>query len=141
MHAMHRDAVGTRSTSRSTASLPGPANSVTERIHLLSCDVGGSEPASVGADAGQASPTTRSRRGGPGCRADPAEQLRRADGPEYGSGACGISRGRLGADHAARHADPRTTMNYDRARKNLDRHPNCILAAYMASDTCRIAWL
>ena len=27
----------------------------------------------------------------------------------------------------ARHADPRTTMRYDRARKNLDRHPNYIL--------------
>lgn len=24
---------------------------------------------------------------------------------------------------AARHTDPRTTMRYDRARKNLDRHP------------------
>jgi site-specific recombinase XerD len=36
---------------------------------------------------------------------------------------------------AARHADPRTTMRYDRARKNLDRHPNYILAAYMASST------
>jgi integrase/recombinase XerD len=36
---------------------------------------------------------------------------------------------------AARHADPWTTMRYDRARKNLDRHPNCILAAYMASGT------
>jgi integrase/recombinase XerD len=35
----------------------------------------------------------------------------------------------------ARHADPRTTMRYDRARNNLDRHPNCILAAYMASGT------
>jgi integrase/recombinase XerD len=35
----------------------------------------------------------------------------------------------------ARHADPRTTMRYDRARKNLDRHPNYILAAYMASGT------
>ena len=35
---------------------------------------------------------------------------------------------------AARHADPRTTMRYDRAR-NLDRHPNCILAAFMASVT------
>jgi len=32
---------------------------------------------------------------------------------------------------AARHADPRTTMRYDRARQNLDRH----LAAYMASGT------
>jgi len=36
---------------------------------------------------------------------------------------------------AARHADPRTTMRYDRARKNLDRHANHILAAYMTSGT------
>ena len=36
---------------------------------------------------------------------------------------------------AARHADPRTTMRYDRAHHNLDRHPNYILAAYMASGT------
>jgi hypothetical protein len=27
------------------------------------------------------------------------------------------------------------TMRYDRAHKNLDRHPNYILAAYMASGT------
>jgi integrase/recombinase XerD len=36
---------------------------------------------------------------------------------------------------AARRADPRTTMRYDRARNNLDRHPNYILAAFMASGT------
>ena len=36
---------------------------------------------------------------------------------------------------AARHADPRTTMRYDRARKNLDRHANSIPAAFMASGT------
>jgi integrase/recombinase XerD len=36
---------------------------------------------------------------------------------------------------AARHADPRMTMRYDRARQNLDRHPNYILAAYMAPGT------
>ena len=36
---------------------------------------------------------------------------------------------------AARHADPRATMRYDRARKNLDRHANYILAAFMASGT------
>ena len=36
---------------------------------------------------------------------------------------------------AARHADPRTTMRYDRARQNLDRHPNYILAAYVAAGT------
>ncbi|HEY3650791.1 MAG TPA: hypothetical protein VGL33_22700 [Streptosporangiaceae bacterium] len=31
--------------------------------------------------------------------------------------------------------DPRTTMRSERARKNLDCHPNYILAAYMASGT------
>lgn len=36
---------------------------------------------------------------------------------------------------AARHADPRITMRYDRARANLDRHPHYILAAYMSSGT------
>jgi integrase len=36
---------------------------------------------------------------------------------------------------AARHADPRTTMRYDRARQNLDRHPHYILAVFMASGT------
>jgi integrase/recombinase XerD len=36
---------------------------------------------------------------------------------------------------ATRHADPRTTIRYHRARKNLNRHPNHILAAYMASGT------
>ena len=36
---------------------------------------------------------------------------------------------------AARHADPRTTTRYHPARQNLDRHPNYILAAYMASGT------
>jgi hypothetical protein len=39
------------------------------------------------------------------------------------------------AQTAARHADPRTTMRCDRARRNLDRHPNYILAAYMAAGT------
>lgn len=36
---------------------------------------------------------------------------------------------------AARHADPRTTMRYERARRNLDRHLTFILAAYLASGT------
>ncbi|MGA8845808.1 MAG: tyrosine-type recombinase/integrase [Nocardioides sp.] len=36
---------------------------------------------------------------------------------------------------AASHADPRTTMGYDRSRRNLDRHPNYILAAYLFSGT------
>jgi hypothetical protein len=36
---------------------------------------------------------------------------------------------------AARHADPRTTMRYDRARRNLDRHPDYVLVVYMASGT------
>jgi site-specific recombinase XerD len=33
---------------------------------------------------------------------------------------------------AASHADPRTTMRYDRARGSLDRHPTYIVAAYVA---------
>jgi hypothetical protein len=40
---------------------------------------------------------------------------------------------------AARHANPRTTMRYDRARTNLDRHPHYILAAYMSSEPDRPA--
>jgi hypothetical protein len=36
---------------------------------------------------------------------------------------------------AARHADPHTTMRYDRARTNLDKHPNYVLGAFMASGT------
>lgn len=36
---------------------------------------------------------------------------------------------------AARHAGPRANMRYHRARENLDRHPNYILAADMASGT------
>ena len=33
---------------------------------------------------------------------------------------------------AARHADPRTTRRYDRARHALDRHATYTLAAYIA---------
>ncbi len=33
---------------------------------------------------------------------------------------------------AASHADPRTTMRYDRARVSQDRHATCIVAAYVA---------
>src|SRR5262249_15831457 len=38
---------------------------------------------------------------------------------------------------AAGHADPRTTMRYDRTCKNLDRHLSYVLAAYMASGIWR----
>jgi site-specific recombinase XerD len=34
---------------------------------------------------------------------------------------------------AARHADPRTTTRYDRARDNLDRHASYIVTAFVAS--------
>ena len=33
---------------------------------------------------------------------------------------------------AASHADPRTTMRYDRARTSLDRHATYIVAAFIA---------
>ena len=33
---------------------------------------------------------------------------------------------------AARHADPRPTTRYDRARGNLDRHANYVVATFIA---------
>jgi len=36
---------------------------------------------------------------------------------------------------AASHADPRTTIRYDRARGSLDRHATYIVAAYIAGAT------
>ena len=36
---------------------------------------------------------------------------------------------------AARHADPRTTTRYDRARNNLDRHASYVVAAFIAGGT------
>lgn len=33
---------------------------------------------------------------------------------------------------AASHADPRTTMRYDRARQSLDRHATYIVATFVA---------
>jgi len=36
---------------------------------------------------------------------------------------------------AASHADPRTTMRYDRARSSLDRHATYVVAAYVAGAT------
>lgn len=33
---------------------------------------------------------------------------------------------------AASHADPRTTMRYDRARVSLDRHATYVVAAFLA---------
>src|SRR3990172_9537169 len=34
---------------------------------------------------------------------------------------------------AASHADPRTTMRYDRARRSLDRHATYIVATFLAA--------
>lgn len=36
---------------------------------------------------------------------------------------------------AARHADPRTTTRYDRARNNLDRHASYVVTAFVAGAT------
>jgi integrase/recombinase XerD len=38
----------------------------------------------------------------------------------------------LDVQEAASHADPRTTMRYDRARASLDRHATYIVDAYIA---------
>jgi site-specific recombinase XerD len=36
---------------------------------------------------------------------------------------------------AASHADPRTTMRYDRARRSLDRHTTYIVSTFIAGAT------
>jgi len=38
----------------------------------------------------------------------------------------------LPLQEAASHADPRTTMRYDRARVSLDRHATYIVATFLA---------
>ena len=58
----------------------------------------------------------------------PAEYVRRPSAPAE-SPALGLSVARCPDRRPAR-----TTMRYDRARPNLDRHPN-ILAAYIAAGT------
>jgi integrase/recombinase XerD len=40
-----------------------------------------------------------------------------------------------GVQEAASHADPRTTMRYDRARQSLDRHATYIVAAFVAGSS------
>ena len=37
--------------------------------------------------------------------------------------------------HAASHANPRTTMRYDRARQSLDRHATYIVATFVAGSS------
>ncbi|RBJ04885.1 integrase [Micromonospora provocatoris] len=80
-------------------------------------------------------------------RHPPAQAPRRHGGDPDAENAPAYAAPHVRDDHARRRrqparradrrpqADPRTTMRYDRARKNLDRHPNYILSAYMASGT------
>ena len=42
-------------------------------------------------------------------------------------------RGRAYVQEPASHADPRTTMRYDRGRQSLDRHADYIVATFVAS--------
>jgi integrase/recombinase XerD len=37
---------------------------------------------------------------------------------------------------AASHADPRTTMRYDRARVSLDRHATYVVATFLVGASC-----
>ncbi len=41
----------------------------------------------------------------------------------------------LDVQEAASHADPRTTMRYDRARQSLDRHATYIVATFVAGSS------
>ncbi|MGH8930116.1 MAG: hypothetical protein ACRDZO_05620 [Egibacteraceae bacterium] len=43
------------------------------------------------------------------------------------------------AQIAARHADPRATTRYDRARHNLDRHASYIVIAFLAGTRLTVA--
>ena len=72
----------------------------------------------------------------------PAAHVRRPR-VDYESHAVALDRNELGTllvagvplrdvQEAASHADPRTTMRYDRARGSLDRHATYIVAAYLA---------
>jgi hypothetical protein len=69
-------------------------------------------------------------------------QKRSEPSPRYQFVACnqkqGVGRQLLissGRSHRPLNTRPRTTVHYRRARRNLDRHPNDILAAFMASAT------
>lgn len=55
-----------------------------------------------------------------------------------GSPPCSTPESTCSVQVTARHADPSTTMRYGRARKNLDRHPRYILAAYLTSGTSTV---
>jgi hypothetical protein len=44
----------------------------------------------------------------------------------------GVSLPLRDVQEAASHADPRTTVRYDRARQSLDRHATYIVAAFVA---------
>src|SRR5204863_16689 len=63
----------------------------------------------------------------------PAAHVRRPR-VDYESNAAALDAGVPLRDvqEAASHADPRTTMRYDRARGSLDRHATYIVAAYVA---------
>jgi hypothetical protein len=77
--------------------------------HLLSCGRAAAGPARCRADRPQDHPPRRDR------------EIRHAGVPLRD------------VQEAASHADPRTTMRYDRARGSLDRHATYIVAAYIAS--------
>jgi integrase/recombinase XerD len=60
-----------------------------------------------------------------------ADRVRRP-GYSYASAVLSESQALRDVQEAASHADPRTTMRYDRARASPGRHATCIVAAFIA---------
>jgi hypothetical protein len=56
----------------------------------------------------------------------------RTDGPLFVTATLDAGVPLRDVQEAASHADPRTTMRYDRARTSLDRHATYIVAAFIA---------
>jgi integrase/recombinase XerD len=80
----------------------------------------------------------RASAGPPRCRADrPAHRPPRRDHQDtlrhaFITAALDAGVPLRDVQETASHADPRTTMRYDRARTSLDRHATYIVAAYVA---------
>jgi hypothetical protein len=66
-HTLHGVFADARSTSRSTALLPRPTDSVTDRSHPLPGDLAAAKAVGVGLDAGRVSADDGSLRRQPGC--------------------------------------------------------------------------
>ena len=92
-------------------------------------------PLFVTADGQAAGPGTAppgSSAGSPGAPGSPSTSARTHCGTRFITAALDAGVPLRDVQEAASHADPRTTMRYDRARTSLDRHATYIVATYIA---------